>query len=252
MSKQYRSIPILLAAAALLCGGCSENAFIGSTGTNAPPTIQLVNGPVEQDMVGYKVELSWLGKDSDGRVEHYEFVICDGNPLGFNREDTTGLARWTQTERTDSVFKLAADHYDTTVTIGTGQFSRFARTHTFLRAVDDRGSRSEPAYRSFTTWTLAPGITIDFPPNAFPGNPQTLPPIILFHWEGTDAGTIRGTSRRSTRSGIFWRFYTDSIMQNMNEHLERFESRWSPWIATDAPGDSGDNPPSSVTTRCST
>lgn len=181
------SAATMLAAAALLLAGCSENVFIGADGANAPPTIQLVNGPVEQGVVGYTVELSWLGEDRDGRVERYEFVICEGNPLGFNREDTVGIARWTKTVRTDSVFKLLADHYDTTVTIGASAYSRYERTHTFfIRAVDDRGYRSEPAYRSFTTWTLAPVVTIDFPPNAFPGHAQMLPPIINFHWEGVD------------------------------------------------------------------
>jgi hypothetical protein len=233
-------ILILLAAAALLCGGCSDNAFIGSAGSNAPPTIQLVNGPVEQDLVGYKVELSWLGKDRDGSVEHYEFVICNGAPLGFNREDTTGLARWTKTARTDSVFKLAADQYDTTVTIGTGQFSRFKRTHTFfVRAVDDRGSRSEPAYRSFTTWTLAPGVNIDFPPNAFPGRAQSLPPIIRFHWEGVDPRDDPWHVAKVDSIRHLLTVETDSTLQQMNEHLDRFEPLWSRWIATDAPGDSG-------------
>ncbi len=235
-----RRIPGLFAAAALLCGGCSENAFIGATETNAPPTIELVNGPVEQDDVGYKVELSWLGEDRDGKVERYEFVVCDGDPLGFDRQDTTGLERWTKTARTDSVFSLLADQYDTTVTIGGGRYSRFKRTHTFfVRAVDDRGSRSEPAYRSFTTWTLAPGVSIDFPPNPFPGNVQTLPPIVRFHWGGIDPQDDPWHVAKVDSIRYLLAVYTDDILQNMNEHLERFETLWSPWIATDAPGDSG-------------
>ena len=240
MSMHRPNISILLAAAALLWGGCSDNVFIGATGKNAPPTIRLVNGPVEQDVVGYKVELSWLGEDRDGRVERYEFVICNGDPLGFNREDTTGLRRWTKTVRTDSVFKLAADQYDTTVTINGNQFSRFKRTHTFfVRAVDNRGSRSEPAYRSFTTWTLAPGVRIDFPPNAFPGHMQSLPPIIRFHWEGIDPGDDPWHVAKVDSIRHLLTVWTDSTMQQLNEHLDRFERLWSPWIATDAPGDSG-------------
>jgi hypothetical protein len=240
MSMHNRRIPILLAAAALLCVACSESVFIGATGKNAPPTIRLVNGPVEQDVVGYNVELSWLGEDRDGKVERYEFVVCDGAPLGFDREDTTGLARWTKTVRTDSLFKLAADQYDTTVTIDGNRFSRFKRTHTFfVRAVDDRGSRSEPAYRSFTTWTLAPGVNIDFPPNAFPGHAQTLPPIIRFHWEGVDPRDDPWHVASVDSIRYLLTVWTDSTVQQLNEHLDRFESLWSRWIATDAPGDSG-------------
>jgi hypothetical protein len=240
MSIQGRRIPVLLAAAALLCGGCSDNVFIGATETNASPTIHLVNGPVEQDVVGYKVELSWLGEDRDGRVERYEFVVCNGDPLGFNRQDTTGLDAWTKTIRTDSVFMLAADQYDTTVTIEGNQFSRFKRTHTFfVRAVDDRGGRSEPAYRSFTTWTLAPGVTIDFPPNAFPGRMQTLPPIIRFHWEGIDPRDDPWHVAKVDSIRYLLTTWTDSAVQQLNERLDRFESLWSRWIATDAPGDSG-------------
>ena len=240
MSMHRRKSGSFSPPAALLCGGCSDNVFIGATGTNAPPTIRLVNGPVEQDIVGYKVELSWLGEDRDGKVERYEFVVCNGDPLGFDRQDTTGLDRWTKTVRTDSVFKLAADQYDTTVTIGTGRFSRFKRTHTFfVRAVDDRGSRSEPAYRSFTTWTLAPGVTIDFPPNAFPGYAQTLPPIVRFHWEGVDPRDDPWHVAKVDSIRYLLTIWTDSTVQQLNEHLDRFESLWSPWIATDAPGDSG-------------
>ena len=33
--------------------------------------------------------------------------------------------------------------------------------------------------------------------------------------------------------------YDDSTLQNMNEHLNRFELLWSEWLAVDAPGDSG-------------
>ena len=242
----------LFAAAALLCGGCSENAFVGGTETNAPPTIKLVNGPVEEDAVGYKVELSWLGEDRDGKVERYEFVVCDGDPLGFDRQDTTGLDRWTKTARTDSVFSLLADQYDTTVTIGGGQYSRFKRTHTFfVRAVDDRGSRSDPAYRSFTTWTLAPGVTIDFPPNAFPGHAQTLPPIVRFRWAGVDPQDDPWHVAKVDSIRYLLAVYTDGILQDMNEHLERFEPLWSPWIASGAPGIPA-YPPSSGTTRCST
>ncbi len=240
MSMHSPRIRILLAAAALLCAGCSENVFIGGAGTNAPPTIQLVNGPLEQDVVGYKVEFSWLGEDRDGKVERYEFVVCNGDPLGFHREDTTGLERWTKTVRTDSVFKLAADQYDTTVTIGAGRYSRFKRTHTFfVRAVDDRGSRSEPAYRSFTTWTLAPGVNIDFPPNAFPGQAQTLPPIIRFHWEGTDPRDDPWHVAKVDSVRYLLTVWTDSTVQLLNERPDRFESQWSRWISTGAPGDSG-------------
>jgi hypothetical protein len=240
MNGRYAAIALLFAGALLLGAGCSENVFIGGDGPNAPPTIQLVNGPVEQDLVGYKVELSWLGQDRDGRVERYEFVICNGTPLGFNRQDTTGLEKWTKTTRTDSVFKLLADQYDTTVTIGMNPYSRFKRTHTFfIRAVDDRGSRSDPAYRSFTTWTLAPGVTIDFPPNAFPGHSQTLPPIIHFHWEGIDPKDDPWHVAKVDSIRYMLDVYADSTLQELNEHFERFEPLWSRWIATDAPGDSG-------------
>lgn len=235
-----RAALVVAAIAALMLAGCSENVFIGADGANAPPTIQLVNGPVEQDTVGYTVELSWLGEDRDGRVERYEFVVVEGDPLGFNREDTCGIDRWTKTARTDSVFKLLADHYDTTVTIGASTYSRYERTHTFfIRAVDDRGSRSEPAYRSFTTWTLAPVVMIDFPPNAFPGHAQMLPPIINFHWQGIDPRDDPWHVAQVDSVRHLLAVWSDSTLQLMNEHPDRYERLWTRWIGTDAPGDSG-------------
>jgi hypothetical protein len=231
---------LFLAALASALAACSENALIGGLGTNAVPTIELVDGPVERDTVGYTVEFSWFGEDRDGRIDHYEFVLCDGDPLGFSREDTTGLDKWTKTTRTDSLFRLTADLYDTTVTVGGASFARYERTHTFfVRAVDDRGARSDPAYRSFTAWTYAPYVTIDLPPNPFPGHSQTLPPIVRFRWTGIDPRDDPWHTAEVDSTRYLITEWAEGQVEDMNEHPERYESKWSPWVAYNAPGDSG-------------
>jgi hypothetical protein len=231
---------VALAACAGAFLGCSEDSYLGNMSKDIPPVIELTNGPFERSLVGYKVRFSWIGNDPDGRVDYYEFVICDGAPLGFNPADTTGLDKWHRTTRTDSTFTFTADEFDTNLAIGGGSYTRYKRTHTFfVRAVDNRGGRSEAAYRSFTAFTYAPYVMIDTPTNPFPGQAQTLPPVTKFSWRGIDP--IDNPSNVQNVDSIRYMItpYSANTLADVNGHPERYELRWSRWIAYNAPGDSG-------------
>lgn len=220
--------------------GCSEDVYIGDLGTNKQPTVHVTNGPVEGDTVSYQVHFYWLGYDEDGTVDHYEITLAEGDPVGFDPADTTGLDKWTQIYSTDTLLIVEASDYDTTVTINLSLYGLYDKTHTFfLRAVDNRGARSEVASRSFTAFTLAPTVLITRPTNPSPGSSQFLANRVTFFWDGKDPIDSPWNYQGVESVRYFCKQYYGYTVDDMNKEPERFESWWSPWIATDAPGDSG-------------
>jgi len=220
--------------------GCSEDVYIGEQRTNIPPRITLTNGPVEGDTVSYQVHFYWLGFDEDGWVDYYEVALSSGDPIGFDPADTTGLDKWTKIYSTDTLLVVDASEYDTTVTINFALYGLYDKTHTFfVRAVDNRGMRSEAASRSFTAYTLAPTVLITFPKNPSPGSSQFLANRVTFYWEGKDPIDSPWNYQDVDSVRYFCKQYYGYTVEDMNKDPARFESWWSPWIATDAPGDSG-------------
>jgi hypothetical protein len=224
--------------------GCSEDVYLGTRKANIPPEVWLSSGPVEGTTTGYKVHFYWGGWDPDGEIAYFEFVIVDGSPIGFNRQDTTGLDKWTQTNAYDSTFSVTADDSSETVIINNNPYTRYDRTHTFfLRGVDAEGVRSAAQYRSFTAWTLAPTVIIESP-----GDNAVLGRVITFSWTGRDpideplntqdpesvrfvSGLIIDTNGVENRSF--------DIMGDFNENPWRYEHMWQGWIYYNAPNDSG-------------
>ncbi len=226
---------------AALAAACSENPFTGGLPENQRPTVILTNGPIEGDDSEYKVHFFWFGDDADGAIDHYEFLLADGSPLGFNPEDTMGTDRWTKTVITDTVITAQADEYDSTFTINNNPYSKYKKTHTFfLRAVDDRGDVSETVYRSFNAWTFAPHIFIVEPdPPLPPGSTQMLSMLISFGWYGKDPIDSPWNYQPVDSVRFLCTRCDNYTLGNLNSHPERFEALWSPWISYEAPGDSG-------------
>jgi len=224
--------------------GCSENVYLGTRKDNRPPEVWLSSGPVEGSTTGYKVHFYWGGWDPDGEIAYFEFVIVDGEPLGFNRQDTTGLDKWTKTMVYDSTFSVTADDSAATIIVNNNPYTRYDRTHTFfLRGVDIEGVRSEPRYRSFTAWTLAPTVVIDSP-----GDNAVLGRVITFSWTGRDPidEPMNVQDPESVRyasglivdtNGVENRAF--DIMRDFNENPWRYESMWQAWTYYNAPNDSG-------------
>jgi hypothetical protein len=240
--RGYRSIAAAAGVLALaLLFGCDESVFIGDAAENQPPTVRLTGGPPNGDTTSYEIKFSWMGNDPDGAVKYYEYAMCDGSPGGFDPADTTGLAAWTKIRCTDSVFAFSASEAGETVPVGSTKYSSYCRrVHTFfVRAVDDKGARSAPAYRSFTASTLSPYAVIETPRNAFPGREQQLPSLIRFTWKGEDPIDDPWNVQEPESIRYFLIGYSSSLLDNMNGHPEDFEDRWCPWIPYHAPGDSG-------------
>ena len=240
-SDVSRSAAFLLIAAFVgLFFGCSEDVYLGEMGPNIPPRVTLTNGPVEGDTVSYRVRFFWLGYDEDGWVDHYEVALSAGDPIGFDPADTTGLEKWTKIYSTDTLLVVEASEYDTTVTINLALYGLYDKTHTFfLRAVDNRGMRSEAVSRSFTAFTLAPTVLITYPKNPSPGSGQFLADRVTFEWQGKDPIDSPWNYQDVESVRYFCKPYYGYTVNDMNKNPEDFESWWLPWIAIDAPGDSG-------------
>ena len=243
----YAALAVVAAFAVFF--GC-DKSFIGPAAQNKAPEVWLSSGPVEGDTTGYQVHFYWGGWDPDGEVKNFEFVVADGNPIGFKQEDTTGLDKWTTTSLHDSVYRVTANDTFRQVVISGNHYTRYDKTHTFfLRAVDLEGKRSEPVYRSFTAWTLAPFAQITLPHAPVPADKVgQLGKVIKFEWKGTDPidspdntqdpDSVRYMYHRVDSPGFGYKPSFD-IVADLNRNPLRYEGNWSPWIWYRAPGDSG-------------
>ncbi len=233
----------LLAAAAMLAG-CTDGVYTGDRDENEAPEIWLSSGPVEGDTTGYQVHFYWSGWDPDGEIDYFEFVVAEGDPIGFNPADTTGIDSWTTTSVHDSVFRVPADD-NPRPWEENPLYTKYDKTHTFfVRAVDKEGKRSKAADRSFTAWTLAPTIQIDRPI----GITRTYSTVITFGWTASDPIDSPQNSQDPDSIRYLWSqvvnkegIYdpTFNIILDLNLNPEDYESLWSPWIWYRADGDSG-------------
>jgi hypothetical protein len=231
---------VLISISAAVLAGCSgSDVFTGDIKDNKPPTIELTNGPLEGDTTQYTVHFFWLGEDEDGAIDHYEFCMVEGDPIGFDPEDTVGA--WLSTELTDSIFTVTADSYDRNVKINSSLYSKYKKMHTFfIKAIDDRGSVSETVHRSFTAFTLAPQIIINYP---FTTNPemgaQMLSVISTFKWYGKDPIDAPWNYQEVDSVRYLYAFYYTGIVDALNRTPGAFEDMWTDWIWYYAEGDSG-------------
>ncbi len=239
-AQVYAAMAMLVIITAALLAGCSgSEVFTGDVKDNKSPTIELTNGPLEGDTTQYTVHFFWLGEDGDGAIDHYEYCMAEGDPIGFDPADTVGA--WRKTTLTDSVFSVSADDYDRTVEINQSLYGKFKKMHTFfIRAVDDRGARSETVYRSFTAYTLAPHIVINFPYATNPNmGAQKLSVISTFKWYGKDPIDAPWNYQEVDSVRYFYDFYYSGIIDQLNRTPGEFEDKWSKWVWYKAEGDSG-------------
>jgi hypothetical protein len=178
---------LVIVAGAMI--GCSEEPG-GDRVENQPPTVWLSSAPPEGNDTKYRIRLFWGGWDPDGEISHYEFAITDNEGGAFDPADTVTTPDhnpWGRVYGSDSLFTFSADVLRDTLT--TSLVSRFERSHTFfIRAVDEAGlASSEPAYRSFTAWTLSPTVTIKVPRRAGQSlTPAQVPSIATYRWVAED------------------------------------------------------------------
>jgi len=244
-----RRLPIAAAAAfvllALLLNSCSEDILIGERQTNRKPEVWLSSGPVEGDTTGYQIHFYWGGWDPDGEVDHYEFVVSDGDPFGFNPDDTTGVDKWYKTTAHDSVIRVTADIFVRDTTFNYSEYSYYDRTHTFfIRAVDKNGARSDVQYRSFTAWTLAPVVNLEKPAGL--EGLKVLNRVISFSWRAKDPIDSPNNVKDPDSIRYLLTMVLDTaqtpnwdIVEDLNRNPMKYEHLWSKWVWYRAPEDSG-------------
>ncbi len=164
---------------ALFGSGCSKSLDETLT-PNEAPTVTLTAAPI--DTVGeyfYSVHLNWLGYDRDGKIVYYEYAVLDGLVTPF-RLDT--LRTFTSTNRNELTHFFTSTRPKEIDPRGT----KSTDLHTFvIRAVDNEGARSKLAWRSFTSYTLAPSVRIVSPaPNDI--FPPFVTPSVFIQWQGED------------------------------------------------------------------
>jgi hypothetical protein len=233
-----------LAAAALAFVSCSVDPG-GDRVDNQAPTVWLSSAPPQGTDSKYRVQLFWGGWDPDGEISHYEYAITDNESGIFDPGDTTttdGKNPWGKVYGSDSVFTFTADILANPAT--KDLVSRFQRSHTFfIRAVDAQGLASvEPAYRSFTTWTLSPKITIKVPTRAGTSlTPSQVPSIATYRWVAEDY--VNSTLETQEPDSVRWILHpvqSSDFTGGINFIRSNPDARgWSRWHDYRAPQDSG-------------
>ncbi len=231
---------LLLVVATALSGACSQEPVSGQRAANEPPHVWLAAAPPEGSDDTYRVHMFWGGWDPDGEVDHYEYAIADNHDGVFDPADTTGADKWHPVWSNDSTFVFTADVLVDSSTVD--PVTRFERSHTFfIRAVDREGLASrEPAYRSFTAWTLSPRVTLQVPRRAGLA-PALVPPITTFSWKAVDF--VNSLFEEQDPDSVRWILhpvqgsdFTDAI-EWVRTHPNSDE--WYPWTDYRAPQDSG-------------
>ncbi|MDH5627736.1 MAG: hypothetical protein OEY69_05525, partial [Candidatus Krumholzibacteria bacterium] len=232
---------VFFLAALILLSACASQNLEGDLLENQPPQVWLSAAPPEGSTSKYTVHLYWGGWDPDGEISHYEYLVTDNETGVFVPADTVG-ADWSRVLSNDSTFTFTADILADTNT--TDQVTVFTRSHTFfVRAVDEFGKRSlQPAYRSFTSRTLSPSVSVLIPVrNQL--NPADFPPIATFKWKATDYIDDRMTSQEP-ESVQYALTSTAPFGGDFSRTIDYMGSvagakEWRPWVYYKARGDSG-------------
>ena len=227
--------------AVILLGACASDTIDGERASNQAPSVWLAAAPPEGSTGTYTVELFWGGWDPDGEIAKYEYLVTDNVTGVFNPADTID-APWYPVVGNDSTFTFSADSLQDENP--PSQRAVFMRSHTFfIRAVDEEGLRSsEPAYRSFTSRTISPEVTIKVPRAELGITPADMPPISTISWTAVDF--VDDEFTKQDPESVQWALVStvahgdySTTITYLRENPDAPE--WYPWSWYRAPGDSG-------------
>ncbi len=177
MRLAARMIVVVALAGAIVVGwGCARRLQQVAGVANQPPVVSLRSSAVggASDATAEHV-LTWSGADPDGRVDHY-LVTTDIRALSHETEG------WTATDERSRTLHARRAVRGAARPVGSAEpeFDFFA-----VRAVDERGAVSKPAYRAFFAENAAPTVTI-VSPTPFSLLDRVFPPTFWVRWEGSD------------------------------------------------------------------
>src|SRR5215831_9515892 len=172
IARTLAAARIVLGLALAGCGGKHGGTLL----PNARPAVELTNAPIAADRSNpyfYAYRINWSGNDPDGRVDHYDYAI----------DPTAAETTWITTTKNEQIVFFRATQPDSIKGANPPTASDF---HTFvIRAVDDRGMMSEPKYRSFFAYTIAPTVAIRNPAPSGLLRAQVTPSVRI-EWQGSD------------------------------------------------------------------
>jgi hypothetical protein len=163
---------------ALLAVGCGTRMH-SLLLPNQPPEVELF----AQRMGATAYRLQWVGRDPDGRIDHYLYSL--GSPATSER-----AATWTATTAREHVMSFPRGPASAVPSAGeTNEPSIFS-----VLAVDALGARSAPAQVAFLSGTQAPRVEITSPrPN--PLIRFAISPDFCVEWAGTAFGRDSAATR---------------------------------------------------------
>jgi hypothetical protein len=271
MRSIYLSSYVIAILLLQLLYGCSGEE---STRENKPPTVWIANGPSEGSLSHYYVQFFWGGRDPDGEITHYQYVITDNPPEGlvindalFKVFEKNGVWSGTRTvdEQGTAIFSEKEIEWDGIKIRGKPVFSddstfmfsadlpvdpddpdqlvECKRSHTFfIRSVDDQGKPTPDdalAYRSFTAQNLAPMVFVTRPGETRPGNPAMIPPTARFTWDARDyLENVHHYQDPDFTRWILVPYINDSFDETLNTIRTYPDSMWEPWRIYDSNIDS--------------
>jgi len=186
MKRSFWLVSIaVLVFSTLLFYHCSK--ITGDRPANVPPEISFANVPPDSTTVSFKPTVYWFGKDIDGYVAEYQYVVVKLSQLGalglnadgfVNILKNLGGFNWVASCSlwADSLEVLGEEGIEGIALVterGRGQTSAqvqlfaspdsvvFVQQYIFLRAVDNLGASSIVLYRLFSRNNHAPNTKIE-------------------------------------------------------------------------------------------
>jgi hypothetical protein len=230
-----------LAAATLGLTGCASNKLVGNLVPNLRPSVELTNAPSTADRSNpyfYAYKINWSGNDPDGRVTHYLITarrLPDGRLIGVDPPSAAGAdTTWLETEKNEETVFFQAAAPDT---IRGNQQPTASDPHTFvIKAVDDDGAVSEPRWRSFYSFTIAPSVAIRNPvPSPFLRAQVT--PSVRIEWDGSDPDgqfTQKPVLYKYTMLDLDVQANIDLLANPDSLRRKEAATNWAGWLSTPA------------------
>ena len=207
--------------ASLAIPACSKLGVHGTMLPDQRPTVELSQAPAPAGVpAAYAYEISWAGFDADGRVDHFLYAV---DPPRTPGHDTA----WVVTHDNRGVFVFPADSAATG-----GALPLSTRYHVFVvKAVDDRGLDSAPAWRAFDATNVAPSVQILKPaPSALLA--EQVAPSLVISWSGIDPDGLGSTQPVRYRWKLFGpsgTFSAQTTLQMPDSVLHYYEPTFAGW-----------------------
>lgn len=106
---------LMIMAASIIMLNCAPDTLPGVPLDNNPPSLSFTNLPLEDSTFTSSAFVKWYGRDDDGLVEEYYFIVAieadvQSDEVGYiaNVLDTLSMTEWVMTESTSALIQLFA------------------------------------------------------------------------------------------------------------------------------------------------